>query len=682
MSNFKKQDLYVYQCEVSVVNDEGLHARPAAIFAERAAGFISDIEVCVKDKKVDGKSIIDLLTLGAPKGTKLVIKACGDDSKEALDVLENLVKGSFNENLMVKKRGIAVSSGVVIGEAFVLPSEGYFIPHHFVTAEELPSEIARLENGIKEAQDEISQLEDTVTDKFGKEIGDIFGTHRALLGDKSLKEEFISKIEKHSFCVEYAVSVTLREYIRKFKDIKDQYLSERVGDIHDVEKRLLKKLLGEKREDLKHLNHGVILVAHDLSPSQAASLDVEKVIGFVTDVGGKTSHTSIVAKALGIPAIVGLGDITSDLFGGDRLIVDGNEGVVFIRPDKAREEKYRKKCKQIHLIEKELHEELKDLPPETLDGRKIELLGNIKFPREIKWNFVNGATGIGLYRTEFLYMESKALPTEKDHFDAYSEATKELGGMPIVIRTCDLGGDKLLPGVSNKELNPFLGLRSIRYCLENIELFRLQIRAILRASALGYVKILFPLISSLEELLKAKEVLNDVKDELSKEGIPYDKDIEVGIMIEVPSAAILADVLAKEVDFFSIGTNDLIQYSLAVDRNNEKVAHLYSSTNLAILRLIKTVAEAAEENNIDVGICGEMAGELSYIILLVGLGLKNLSVSPANIIPEVKKIIRSITYERAKEVADIACGFDNPEKTERFLKEVTKEILPAMLLCN
>lgn len=668
------------QCEVVLINEEGLHARPAAMFAERAAAFECYIEVCARNKQVDGKSIIDLLTLGAPKGTILVIVACGKDSKDALNSLERLVKDNFNEDLMVKKKGITVNPGVVIGEAFVLPSEGYSIPRHFITAKELSKEISRLEIGIVDALSEINQLKNKVTGKFGKDIGDIFGTHRALLEDQHLKDEFVAKIKKHSFCVEYAVSITLREYIKRFEGINDEYLSERVGDIYDVEKRLLKKLLGEKQEDLKHLTKDVILVAHDLSPSQAATLDDEKVKGFVTDVGGRTSHTAIVARALGIPAIVGLGDVSDEVFGGDKIIIDGNEGIVFIRPDKKTEEKYQKKEREIYLFEKKLSEQLKDLPAETLDGRKIQLFGNIKYPREIKGNIHHGAAGIGLYRTEFLYMEDMILPSEEKHFKAYSESAKALGGKPIIIRTCDIGGDKSIPGINETELNPFLGLRSIRYCLKNIDVFKLQIRAILRASALGNVKILFPLISSLEELSKSKEILNEVMDELTKDGIPFNKDIEVGIMIEVPSAAILADVFAKHVDFFSIGTNDLIQYTLAVDRNNEKVAHLYSPAHPAILRLIKNVIKASEDNNISVGLCGEMGGELSYVILLIGLGLKELSFAPASMIPEIKKIIRSITFERAKEVAEIACSFNNPEKTNQFLRDTTKEILPGMLL--
>lgn len=666
--------------EVKLLNKDGLHARPASLFARTAVKFKSEIEVCARNKTVDGKSIIDLLTLGASKDTTLLIKAKGEDSEDALNSLEGLVKDRLKEDFMEKKKGVTVNPGIVIGDAYVLPAEGCFIQRHIIHPEEVQNEIKRLKNAIKEAKAEIIKLEKNVTDKLGQEIGEIFGCHHLLLEDKHLNNEFLIKIRRHNFSAEYAVSVTLRAYVKKFQEISDPYLSGRVSDIYDIEKRLLRKLFGEKQEDLRHLTKEVILVAHDLSPSQTASLDTQKVKGFVTDAGGRTSHTAIVAKALGIPAIVGMANVSLDVIGGDKIIIDGNEGIVIIRPDEKTLREYSLKEKEISIFEKDLATQLKDLPSVTLDGREILLLSNIEFPSEIKTSINNGASGIGLYRTEFLYMGDKVRqPTEEDHFNAYSQSVKELGDRSIVIRTCDLGGDKFALDEGYREMNPFMGQRSIRYCLEHIDIFKRQIRAILRASALGNVKILFPMISSIEELVAVKSIVCEVKDALAEKGTPFDKNIKIGIMVEVPSAAILADILAKKVDFFSIGTNDLIQYALAVDRNNEKVAHLYSPAHPAILRLLKTTIDAAEENNIGVTMCGEMGGELEYTVLLIGLGLKELSVVPATI-PEIKRIVRSIKYEDAKRIAEDVFKFEDPKKISAFLKDMTKEILPEIFL--
>lgn len=664
---------------IKIPNINGLHARPATQFAEIANRFISEIFVSVKDKeKVNGKSIIDLLTLGAKKGTELIVSADGVDKEDALDALEGLVSDRFCEEMMEIRKGIAVAPGVVIKEAFLLESEGFRIPRHLITDDEVPEELARLTEAIKSAMDEINELEGNISRRVGAKIGTIFATHRLMLEDKKLRQEFVERIEKNKFSAEYSVSLSLRVYVRKFKEIEDPYLSARVSDIFDIEKRLLRNLLGEKREELKNLTREVIVVAHDLTPSQTASLDTSKVKGFVTDMGGRTSHSAIVARALGIPAVVGLGTATAEVFGGDLIVLDGNRGVVIIRPDEKTLKEYESIEKKFHIFEEKLVTELKDLPAVTPDGREIRILGNIDFPREISASLRHGASGIGLYRTEFLYLGSKSVPTEEEHFAAYKKSVEELKGKPIIIRTVDLGGDKISPTDKNTEANPFLGCRSIRYCLEHLSLFKLQLRAILRASALGNVKILFPLISTLQELRKAKDVVREVMDELKSAGIAFDEKIEIGIMIEVPSAVMLADVFAKEVDFFSFGTNDLIQYTLAIDRNNEKVAHLFSPAHPAIIRSLKHVITVADEHNIRVGICGEMGGQIEYTILLLGLGLKEFSVAPAMIIPEVKKIIRSVTFDRAKEIADTVCSFDDADKTTKYLRNIAREIIPEI----
>ena len=663
-----------------IKNTNGLHARPATRFAEIANKFNSEIFVKTKNKEeVNGKSIIDLLTLGAKRGTELLITADGEDKELALDALEGLINDRFNEDNMETRKGIAVSPGVVIKDAFVLESEGYRIPRHLIEEDEIPKEISRLEEATTAAWKEIEKLEEAVANNLGTQISSIFATHKLMLQDKLLLREFTKKVEQHRFSAEYAVTLVLRVYIKKFESVDDPYLAARVGDIYDIEKRLLRNLLGEKREELKNLTKEVVVVAHDLSPSQIASLDTTKVRGFVTDLGSRNSHAAIVARALGIPAVVGLKTATVDIFGGDRVIIDGNRGNVIVRPDEETIKEYQLIEKDFHVFEEKLTSELKDLPAVTLDGREIMILGNIEFPRDISPNLNQGAAGIGLYRTEFLFLGSNESPTEEEHFKAYSQSVQELGDKPLIIRTVDLGGDKFFPANSNTELNPFLGCRSIRYCLEHPDIFKSQLRAILRASALGNAKIMFPLISSLQELRKAKDIVNEVKEELNQKGIDFDEKIEIGIMIEVPSAAMVADDLAKEVDFFSIGTNDLIQYTMAVDRGNEKVAHLYSPAHPAILKLLKMTINAAEENNIKIGICGEMGGEIEYTILLLGLGLREFSVAPAMIIPEVKKIIRSVTYERAKEAAETVCSYNDPAKTIEYLRNIVREIIPELI---
>lgn len=662
--------------KVKISNSNGMHARPATKFAEIANKYTSEIRIKTKNKEVDGKSVIELLTLGAENDTEILMSAKGADAAEALDALEGLVKSKFEEEFMEIRKGIAVSPGVVIREAFMFESEGYRIPRHIIRKEEIEGEIHRLEKAIEDSKKEIQDLEVRVSENLGSEIGSIFNTHRMILQDIRLKNEIIEKIKKTNFTPEFSVSLALRVYIRKFQNVNDSYLAERVSDIFDVERRLLRNLLGEKREELKNLVQEVVLVAHDISPSQTASLDTEKVKGFATDVGGRTSHTAIVARALGIPAVVGLGTITTDIFGGDTVIVDGNRGIVIVRPDEETHLTYQSKVKSIHVFEEKLATELKDQPSTTRDGKHISIYGNIEFPKETHINIKYGAEGIGLYRTEFLYLGSPTPPTEEEHLEAYTTVVRELKDKPIIIRTLDLGADKFAHSDDRKEGNPFLGCRSIRYCFENPSIFKIQLRAILRASVLGNVKILFPLISSLQELRRAKHTVCEVMKELDKEKIPFNKNIEMGIMIEVPSSVMIADILAKECDFFSIGTNDLIQYSLAVDRNNERVAYLYCPVHPAILRFLKLAIKAAEENNIPIGICGEMGSEVEYAIPLIGLGITEFSVAPATIIPEIKKIIRSVTFEKAKEVAETACRFDDPEKTINYLRNIAIEILP------
>src|SRR5215212_137682 len=573
------------------------------------------------------------------------------------------------------KKGIGVSPGVVISTAIVLDAEDLRIPKRVVEAQQVPVEIERLNQAIADSVVELATLRETVTSSVGKEIGEIFAVHLGILGDRKITGEMVTEVTRQQVTAEYAVSTVMRRYANQFLQMTDRYFAERVRDIYDIEKRILRKLLGQKHEDLAHLTQPVVVIAHDLLPSQTAALDKVHVKGFATDVGGRTSHTAIVARAMGIPAVVGLGDITTEISGGDTVIIDGNRGVVIIDPDEEQLAEHREYEKKREAQEISLRE-LETLPAVTKDGHVISLQANIEFPEETEESIRRGAVGIGLYRTEFLYMASEKEPTEEDHYNAYASTLRQLGGKPLVIRTLDLGADKYTQSKSQTpERNPFLGDRSIRMCLHDIPMFKRQLRAIMRASVLGDVRIMFPMICTLMELRQAKMILNDVMEELEDEGIPFRRDLSVGMMIEVPSAALMADEFAKEVNFFSIGTNDLIQYTLAVDRTNEKVAGLFCPAHPAVLKLVRDVIRIGQRHNISVSVCGEMAGEPLYTLLLLGLGLTLFSMNGPDI-PEVKKIIRSTSIEHARQVARRVMSFDSERQVMHFLREETRKIIP------
>jgi phosphotransferase system enzyme I (PtsI) len=573
------------------------------------------------------------------------------------------------------KKGIGVSPGIVICTAIVLDAEDLLIPRRHVEAGQVPAEISRMDEAIARSLADLTRVRDEFAKKHGKEIGAIFDFHLGMLRDKALLKAFADEIRKQQTTAEYAVSVVMRRYAQNFLAMSDKYLSDRVKDIYDIERRVLHNLIGQKHEDMTHLTQDVVIIAHDLLPSQTAALDRLHVRGFATDAGGRTSHTAIVARAMGIPAVVGLGNITSEVSGGDMVIIDGNRGVVIINPDEEQLAEHREFEKKLVRLEHELSA-LRELPAETLDGHVVSLQANIEFPEEADDALMRGAQGIGLYRTEFLYLASACEPTEQDHFNSYVDVLKRLGGRPLVIRTLDLGADKYTQEkAASPERNPFLGDRSIRMCLHDIPMFKRQLRAIMRASVMGDVRIMFPLISTLMELRQAKMVLNDVMEELEDEGQEFRREIPIGIMIEVPSAALMANHFAKEVNFFSIGTNDLIQYTLAVDRTNEKVAGLFCPAHPAVLSLIRDVIRAGSRNSISVSVCGEMAGEPLYTLLLLGLGLSIFSMNAPDI-PEVKKIIRSTTMEHARQVARKVMSFDSERQVVHFLREETRKIIP------
>jgi phosphotransferase system enzyme I (PtsI) len=580
---------------------------------------------------------------------------------------------------METKRGIAVSPGVAIGPALVLDTEWFRIPQRSVDPAEAGAEVERLRRALDEAAREARAHQDAVAAQLGPQYGAIFGAHALMLADPALARELEDLIRSQHHAAEYAVSRVMRRYAKALESVNGG-LPSRVGDLHDIEKRVLRSLLGQRREQLSQLREPVIVLAHDLTPSEAASLDPARVHAFATEAGGRTSHTAIVAGVLEIPAVVGLGKFVHDVSGGDLVIVDGNQGLLVLDPDPETLRRYEATRHSFRTFESSLGE-LRDLPAETRDGVRVSLLGNIEFPHEARHCLERGGDGVGLYRTEFLYLNRTADPTEAEHCDAYAEVLRAVGpGRPVVIRTLDLGADKFLPGPGQAppERNPFLGMRSTRLCLRNLTLFKTQLRAILRASAAGDVRLLFPMISTLLELRQCKMILAEVKEDLEEEGVPFNPRLPVGTMIEVPSAAILADQLAREVDFFSVGTNDLTQYTLAADRNNEAVATLYSPGDPAVLRLIDNVVRAAGRNQIAVNVCGEMSGEPLYAMLLVGLGLRQLSVTPHGI-PEIKKIIRSVTVDECVAVAQEAMRLETARDVNSYLREQTRRILPEVV---
>ncbi len=573
------------------------------------------------------------------------------------------------------KKGIGVSPGVCISTAIVLDAEDLRVPRRTVEPAATGNELLRLEAALQAAHADLVELRDRISQSHGKEIAGIFEFHQGVLRDPSILKQIHDEITLKNSAAEYAASSVLRRYAQLFQQMPDRYLADRVKDLYDVERRLLRHLIGQKHEDLLHLDHDVVVIAHDLLPSQTAALDRSHVRGFATDVGGRTSHTAIVARAMGIPAVVGVENLTDAVNGGDTIIIDGNRGVVIINPDEEQLVEHREYERRLVKLEAELAG-LGQLPAETRDGHAVSVMANIEFSDEIDDALRRGAQGIGLYRTEFLYLASDHEPSEEEHYASYVDALRRLEGRPLVIRTLDLGADKYTQAKArNPERNPFLGDRSIRLCLHDIPMFKRQLRAIMRASVLGDVRIMFPMVTTLMELRQAKMVLNDVMEELEDEGVAFRRDLPLGAMIEVPSAALMANQFAKEVNFFSIGTNDLIQYTLAVDRTNERVAGLFCPAHPAVLALLRDVIRAAARNSISCSVCGEMAGEPLYTLLLLGLGLTIFSMNGPDI-PEVKKIIRSTTMEHARQVARKVMSFDSERQVMHYLREQMRKIIP------
>ena len=564
-------------------------------------------------------------------------------------------------------KGIGASPGIVLGKALVIENTQLAIERKTITDTE--AEVAKLRNAVQVSKEELNKVKEKALLELGEQEAQIFESHLLVLEDPELIESAISNINNEKVNADFALNEIKEKFVTMFEAMDNEYMRERAADIKDVTNRILRHILGIKVVDLADLNEEVVLVAHDLTPSDTAIMDKKKVLGFLTDIGGRTSHTSIMSRTLEIAAVVGLTDATSKIKDGDFIVFNGNTGEVIINPDEETILQYYKLKSEFEEYKKEL-ELLKGQLSITTDGKRVELVGNIGTPSDLEALIKNDAEGVGLYRTEFLYMDRNDFPSEEEQYQAYKSVLEGMNNKPIIIRTLDIGGDKKLDYLPmDEEMNPFLGYRAIRLCLDRKEIFVTQLRALYRASIHGKLKIMFPMISSLEELLQAKEVCEEVKEQLKSEGIDYSDDVEIGMMIEVPSAAIISDVLAKHVDFFSIGTNDLIQYTCAVDRMNQKISYLYNPFNPAVLRLIKMVIDNAHKENKLVGMCGEVAGDQLMIPILIGFGLDEFSMSPISILP-ARKLINSLSFEDMKKLSEEILSLENTEEIKAYVEEI------------
>lgn len=562
-------------------------------------------------------------------------------------------------------KGIGASPGIALGKVLVVEQSELIIERKNI--EDVDYEIAKLEDAINISIEELIKVKEKAFKTLGEHEAEIFEAHLLVLKDPELVDSAKSKIKDEKVNAEFALNEIKEMFVGMFEAMDNEYMRERAADIKDVTNRVLRHILGIKVVDLAGLDEDVILVAHDLTPSDTATMNPKMVLGFLTDIGGRTSHTSIMARTLEIPAVVGLTDITSKVKDGDFIVFNGDTGEVIVNPDYETKLKYTKLKTDFEEYRKSL-ELLKGKKSVTLDGRHVELAGNIGSPKDVDGLIKNDAEGVGLYRTEFLYMDKEdEFPSEQEQFEAYKTVLEKMNGKPIVIRTLDIGGDKELPYFNMEpEMNPFLGYRAIRLCLDRIDIFKTQLRALYRASIYGKLRIMFPMISSLEELLSAKEVIKEVLKEFDEKGIEYDKNVEVGMMIEIPSSAIITDILAKHVDFFSIGTNDLIQYTCAVDRMNQKISHLYNQFNPAVLRLIKMTIDNAHKEGKWVGMCGESAGDQKMIPILLGFGLDEFSMSPISIL-QARKLITSVKYEDMKKISDEVLNMGSAKEIKEYI---------------
>jgi len=562
----------------------------------------------------------------------------------------------------IRFHGAGVSPGIAQGAIHVVRDDLDDVARYRIEPTQIANEIGRFEAALIQTRTQILEMQQKIAESIGAKDAGIFDAHLLVVEDRTLIDEVLRKLEADLCNVEWVFQEVATNYAETLSKIDDPYLRERALDIEDVTRRVIRNLQGKAPKAFLALTEPHILVAHNLTPSDAATMNRERVLGIATDLGSRTSHTAIMARSLNIPAIVGLHNATEKLETGQHVLLDGTDGLLIVNPTPETFARYGElESKRVQITQKLA--ELRETRSTTRDGRHIVLSANIELPGDVDAVAANGAEGIGLYRTEFLYLNRTTLPTEDEQYETYRKVAERVSPDPLIIRTFDLGGDKLAPGAADvgDELNPFLGWRAIRFCLENIDIFKTQLRAILRASAVGNVKIMFPMISGVGELRRALSVLAECKEELRRTGSTFSDTTEVGAMIEIPSAALSADILAREVDFFSIGTNDLIQYAIAVDRVNERIAHLYEPTHPAVLRLLKMIADAARANDIWVGVCGEMAGDIALIPLLLGLGMDELSAG-ATLVPRVKRAVQSLTIQECRQLVDEALELQTPSE--------------------
>ncbi len=703
---------------LTIVNEIGLHARPAALFVQTAGSFQSAITVrnlTQSTPAVDAKSMFSVLSLGAQLDHQIAIAAEGPDAEEALATISELVESGFGEmegapiptvapgplleraparemvtprprakeaelkpillpsegGEMRELQGITASTGIAIGPAYIYRPETLTVERWAVDDPE--AEWARFAEAVEQAKAEIGAIRSQAAAEVGEAEAEIFTAHQLFLEDPALLDRVRGQIEWEGSNAEAALAKAVAGYAELLRGMEGEIFRQRAADVEDVGQRVLRILLGVSEVPLDQLPEPVVLVAHDLTPSDTARLDKERALGFCTAVGGTTSHTAILASSLGLPAVVGLGEEVLDLPDGTPLIIDGEEGIVIANPDKEARAAYQARQERLRaqqVADKRAAQE----PAITRDGHRVEIVANVADVASARVALEHGAEGVGLLRTEFLYLDRTAMPSEEEQYAAYRAIADLMGERPLIVRTLDIGGDKQLPYLDiGDELNPFLGWRAIRLSLDKVDLFQAQLRAILRAGHERNVKIMFPMIADVGELRRAKDILIEVRAELEAESVPIASGVEVGIMVEIPAAALAADILAEEVDFFSIGTNDLIQYTMASDRTNEKVAYLYQPLHPAILRLIKRVIEAAHAAGKWVGMCGEMAGQEEAVPILLGLGLDEFSVNSA-IIPVVKRIIRSLSLTEAQEITREALRLATAEAVQGYVKKALRDL--------